>query len=109
MIHALALALFAERGFERWLADRHMRRHIEHFRRFYRTLVRAGVLPDIDPVIFQNIIAGGGQLMVGHERLWRIALEDEGRQLAFAKLYVDACVTLMQALPVKSVEGNQRH
>lgn len=72
----------------RWLAERHLRRHIAGARAFYRRLMHAGVLPDIDTVFLQNLIAGGGQLFLGQYELWRTATESTGTPEDFAESYV---------------------
>jgi AcrR family transcriptional regulator len=72
----------------RWLAERHLRRHISAARGYYRRLIRAGVLPDVDPIILQNLIAGGGQLLLGQYELWRTATESTTTPEQFAEAYV---------------------
>lgn len=79
----------------RWLAERHVRRHIAAARSFYRRLIRVGVLPDIDTVFLQNLIAGGGQLLLGQYELWRTATESDRSPDDFAEFYV---VNLMAIL-----------
>ena len=72
----------------RWIAERHLRRHIAGARAYYRRLIRAGVLPDIDTVFLQNLIAGGGQLLLGQYELWRTATQSDRTPAEFAEFYV---------------------
>lgn len=79
----------------RWLAERHLRRHIAAARSYYRRLIRAGVLPDIDTVFLQNLIAGGGQLLLGQYELWRAATESDRSAEDFADFYVTNLVRVL--------------
>lgn len=81
----------------RWLAERHLRRHIAGARAFYRRLIRAGILPDIDTVFLQNLIAGGGQLFLGQYELWRTATEADASPEDFAESYVANLMRLLGA------------
>lgn len=72
----------------RWLAERHLKRHIALARGYYRRLIDAGVLPDVDTIILQNLLAGGGQLLLGQYELWRAATGTLRSPEAFADAYV---------------------
>lgn len=82
-----------------WLADRHLRRHIESSRRFFNSYIAAGILPDIDPLYLQNMVAGGGQLMIGQYRLWRRAARTDATARDFAAAYVEALIAVMARPP----------
>lgn len=79
----------------RWIAERHLRRHIASARAFYLRLMRAGVLPDIDTVFLQNLIAGGGQLLLGQYELWRAATGSDRTPEQFAEFYVDNLMKIL--------------
>jgi len=79
----------------RWLAERHLRRHIATARRYYRMLIRAGVLPDVDTIVLQNLIAGGGQLLLGQYELWRTATESTASPGQFAEAYVADLIRIL--------------
>ena len=79
----------------RWIAERHLRRHIAGARGFYRRLIRAGVLPDMDTVFLQNLIAGGGQLLLGQYELWRAATQSERSPADWASFYVGNLLALL--------------
>ena len=79
----------------RWLAERHLRRHVATARAYYERLMAAGVLPRIDPTILQNILAGGGQLMIGQYQIWRITLQTDATPADFARKYVDNLLQLL--------------
>jgi TetR/AcrR family transcriptional regulator len=81
----------------RWLGERHLRRHVDSARGYFGALVKKGVVPDIDPVVFQNILAGGGQLLIGQEKLWQITLGDAEPPIDFAKIYVEGFLKLISA------------
>lgn len=79
----------------RWIAERHVRRHVRFARAYYRQLIAAGVLPEVDTVFLQNMIAGGGQLLVGQHRLWSAATNASMTQDDFAELYVKNLILLL--------------
>lgn len=75
-----------------YLAERHLRKHVLMTRMRYDQLVAAGVLPDVDPLFLQNLIAGGGQLLLGQYQLWRTATRSQQTPEEFADFYVDNLV-----------------
>lgn len=79
----------------RWLAERHLKRHIAGARNYYRRLIRAGVLPDVDTIILQNLLAGGGQLLLGQYELWRTATETSNTPEQFAEAYVTDLIRIL--------------
>lgn len=79
----------------RWLAERHLRRHIASARSYYQRLMRAGVLPEIDTVFLQNLIAGGGQLLLGQYELWRAATGSQRSAEEFAEFYVENLMRML--------------
>lgn len=79
----------------RWLAERHLRRHIAGARHFYRRLMAAGILPEMDTVFLQNLIAGGGQLFLGQYELWRTATGSSASPEDFADSYVANLMRLL--------------
>jgi TetR/AcrR family transcriptional regulator len=80
----------------RWIAERHLRRHIAGARGFYRRLIAAGVLPDMDTVFLQNLIAGGGQLLLGQYELWRTATGSDRTPAEWARFYVRNLLALLR-------------
>ncbi|MBV7266136.1 TetR/AcrR family transcriptional regulator [Erythrobacter ani] len=85
----------AENWRTRWLAEKHLRRHIEVMRDYLSQLTNAGVIPDVDPVIFQTLITGGGQLLIGQHQLWQDAVEISPRDAEFRANYVKHMIELL--------------
>lgn len=85
----------AENWRTRWLAEKHLRRHIEVMRGYLSRLTNAGVIPDVDPVIFQTLITGGGQLLIGQHQLWQDAVEISPRDAEFRANYVEHMIELL--------------
>lgn len=79
-----------------YLAERHLRKHVLMTRMRYDQLSAAGVLPDVDPLFLQNLIAGGGQLLLGQYQLWRTATRSQQTPEQFADFYVDNLVRTFQ-------------
>lgn len=78
-----------------WLAEKHLRRHIDGMREFFVRLKNAGVAPDIDPVIYQTIMTGGGQLIIGQSQLWSTAGDLDLQASDFVTKYADAALALL--------------
>lgn len=79
----------------RWIAERHLRRHIAAARGFYRRLIDAGVLPDMDTIFLQNLIAGGGQLLLGQYELWRVATGSDRTPAQWAEFYAQSLLRVL--------------
>ncbi len=79
----------------RWIAERYLRRHIELMHKYQRRLIEACVIPEMDSVIFQTILAGGGQLLIGQYQLWRIAIGSEDSVEDFIQSHVAGLMRLL--------------
>lgn len=78
-----------------WLARQHMRRHVRTFEAFARTCGEAGLLPKSNPVFIQNLLAGGGQVMLGLGPLWRAVTPDAAIGEDEIPAYVDTVMALL--------------
>lgn len=82
----------------RWIAERHLAPHITATRNFHSQLFAAGIVRNIDPLVFQTLLGGSGHLFFGQAALWRIA-EGSGRsEEVFTDLFVEGLLRLLSTV-----------
>lgn len=79
-----------------YIAQHHLRRHVQNFDAYARRLVKLGVLPEVDPLHLQNLLTGGAQLYLSLGPLWRAALDRETDTAAFVEGYAQSALRLLK-------------
>ncbi len=79
-----------------WLANKHLKRHTEAMKAYFLELVEAKVVPEMDPVFFQTILTGGGQLLIGQHQLWNEATGIDPQASTFINDYTQSMMTILE-------------
>lgn len=80
-----------------WIAERHLKRHVDNFGRFAQGLINEQLLPQVEPLHLQNMLTGGAQLSLGLAPLWAAALGTDTRSEAFLDAYAQTVFSLLEA------------
>lgn len=78
-----------------WLAQKHLKRHIDAAHPLFTALMDAGVVKKQDMLVFQTLLTGGGQLLIGQFQLWLEATGEDPRDPQFRENYADAIISLI--------------
>jgi len=78
----------------RWLAERHLRRHLTATVGYLGTLHTAGVLRGRDSFMTQALIGGGAQLLLGQFALWHATDKHAEETDALIEEYISEVLTL---------------
>ena len=81
-----------------WIAERHLKRHVQSFDRFARGLIAEGLLPEVEPLHLQNMLTGGVQLSLGLAPLWAAALDVETHSAEFLDAYSRTVFKLLETM-----------
>lgn len=86
-----------------WIAQRHLRRHVRGFEAFTRALIADGLLPEVEPLHLQNMLAGGAQLSIGLAPLWAAAVGADTASETFLNTQARAMFALLEAAQAERV------
>lgn len=81
-----------------YIAERHLRRHIESFDRYVNELISDGVLAPVEPLHLQNMLTGGAQLFLNLAPLWNKAIDTDTQDPVFIETYAQSVLRLLKAI-----------
>jgi AcrR family transcriptional regulator len=79
-----------------FLAEHHLKRHVQDFDVYVKRLIAEGALPPITPLHLQNLLTGGVQHFVANAPVWEGALAIDTRSQAFIDGYAETVLTLLR-------------
>lgn len=83
----------------RWLAERHLGRHLAATERYLDALHAAGVLRGRDSFMTQALIGGGAQLLLGQIALWHATDKHAAQTDDLIEAYISEVLTLFVVRP----------
>lgn len=82
-----------------WLADRHLKGHVDVFRNYMAAMVRAGVIKPVDPLTLQVMVGGLGHVYFGQMSMWTSVDHNPAPPDAAAKRFIDDLLMLLCVEP----------
>ena len=80
-----------------YLAQAHLKRHVDFMRGYLLELTARGVVASIEPLYLQTLLTGGGQLLIGQAELWEAAAGVDSRTEEFAREYAAQVTNVIAA------------
>jgi TetR/AcrR family transcriptional regulator len=79
----------------RWIAENHLRPHIEATKELHARLFEAGIIRTPDALVFQTVFGGCGHLFFGQAQLWKQADGSGKTDEEYSEQFVEGLLSLI--------------